>query len=533
MDLQIPKSNIAPPSMISETEISGMLADAVSVIELFEKNNKITRRNAANVADVVCPHCGSDNCTAKKIFYRCKSCGADGDVTDLYAALSGLDWEAAREQIITKFAPWLSDRTSTVFSSKIAERRKKINAEGAEDRKSAEETIKKAVSSAPQHNSHKLREVLFEINNYTSSELLELAERYGSCSCNKPSERVTGSKIWSSTELYNPADLTDADKAPIEFLIDGIIPVGITLLYAPPKSKKSFMALQMFESVTNGTEFLGRTTTRCDGVYFDLEGSKRRTGNRTQQMNVKIPSTSYISHSLPATVCDGLADELRAAHKEKPNVRFFIIDTYSSALGNHKPSGNGAYNDDVAIWQPLHRMACEENIAILFVHHTNKQGKFVSNDVMDRISGSTGLGASSDANIFIDTDGGRDNNRANIMVIPRDAETTTIKAKFDCFRWEAEESVDEFNHPIVQWCLKNAEHGATAKLYTYRYIYESVYGIPAEGRVPSQTVLSALTRSVRVKLYEYGVVVSLNEYNGNEGRGIRINKVNGMNDKEE
>ena len=143
------------------------------------------------------------------------------------------------------------------------------------------------------------------------------------------------------------------------------------------------------------------------------------------------------------------------------------------------------------------------------------------------------MGASSDANIFIDTDGGRDNNRANIMVIPRDAETTTIKAKFDCFRWEAEESVDEFDHPIVQWCLKNAEHSATAKLYTYKHIYESVYSFPSEGRTASTAVLSALTRSVRIKLFEHGVAVSINEINGKEGRGIRINKVNGMNDKEE
>lgn len=101
---------------------------------------------------------------------------------------------------------------------------------------------------------------------------------------------------------------------------------------------------------------------------------------------------------------------------------------------------------------------------------------------------------------------------------------------------ETEESADEFAHPVVQWCLKNAEHGATAKFYTYKCVYENSFGVAldqANALEASRVVLNALTRSVCMKLYEHGIVISVREKNGNEGRGIRITKVNGMDAKEE
>lgn len=520
---------------ISVTERNGLLLDALNILDLFGHYGKITKKCGDNSAVAICPVCGHESCVAKKIYYRCADCGAEGDIVDLYGALEGVAWDRAHSEIIEKYAPWLNNPNSPEFLEAQARRQSQIEKETPDQKRTAAQAINDALKKSSGNSARKLKEIQFELTSYTSEELICLAERFGGeADVGTPthSQDAHGSKTWNRLDLlYNPADLTEEETAPPEFLIDGIIPVGITLLYAPPKSKKSFMAYQIFEAVTNGTDFLGKKTTRCDGIYFDLEGTKRRTGDRTRRMNITIPRTSYISHELTVTVCDGLADELRKMHRERPNVRLFIIDTYSAALGNHKPSGNNAYNDDVAIWQPLHRVALSENISLVFVHHTNKQGKFASDDVMDRISGSTGLGASSDANIFISTDGGRDNNRADIMIIPRDAETQTIKARFENFRWEADERGEDFEHPIVQWCLKNAEHSATAKFYTYKHVYETSMKITpdqSDALEASKAVLNALTQSVRIKLYEQGVVVSTGEKNGKEGRGIRINKVNGM-----
>ena len=53
--------------------------------------------------------------------------------------------------------------------------------------------------------------------------------------------------------------LTDEDKTPPEFIVEDLIPVGLTFLSGAPKLRKSFLALQLASAVATGTEFLSLT----------------------------------------------------------------------------------------------------------------------------------------------------------------------------------------------------------------------------------------------------------------------------------
>lgn len=97
--------------------------------------------------------------------------------------------------------------------------------------------------------------------------------------------------IFAEFGFYSVPDLTEEERRPPEFIVDGMIPVGMTFLSGAPKIRKSFLALQMAVAVATGTPFLGLTTTKCDVAYLDLEGSKSRISSRSARMSTKIPGT--------------------------------------------------------------------------------------------------------------------------------------------------------------------------------------------------------------------------------------------------
>lgn len=89
--------------------------------------------------------------------------------------------------------------------------------------------------------------------------------------------------IFSDFGFYSIPDLTEEERKPPEFIIDGMIPCGMTFLSGAPKTRKSFMALQMAAAVATGQPFLGHVATKCDVAYLDLKGSKSRVSFRAEK----------------------------------------------------------------------------------------------------------------------------------------------------------------------------------------------------------------------------------------------------------
>lgn len=73
--------------------------------------------------------------------------------------------------------------------------------------------------------------------------------------------------IFDSFGFYSVPDLTEEERRPPEFIIDGMIPCGMTFLSGAPKIRKTFMALQMAIAVATGKPFWGHHTIQCDVAY--------------------------------------------------------------------------------------------------------------------------------------------------------------------------------------------------------------------------------------------------------------------------
>ena len=69
-------------------------------------------------------------------------------------------------------------------------------------------------------------------------------------------------------------ELEALDLPPINWVCDDILPEGVAILSAAPKSFKSYMMLDLCTSVCRGGSFLEHSCTKAGALYFDLESGK-------------------------------------------------------------------------------------------------------------------------------------------------------------------------------------------------------------------------------------------------------------------
>lgn len=329
--------------------------------------------------------------------------------------------------------------------------------------------------------------------------------------------------VFDSFGFYIVPDLTEEERRPPAFIIDGMIPCGMTFLSGAPKIRKTFMALQMAIAVATGNPFLGHHTIPCDVAYLDLEGSKSRVSFRTARMTTKIPRNVYITNTITERLADGLVDKLRQLHRERPSIRFIIIDTYSRARGSFKSFGVNAYDADVALLEPIQRMALEENIAILFIHHDKKGAGFMA-DSFERLSGTMGISGSADCVINLVADGKRFDGKATMEYTPRDAKGGEIKLVFDerFGEWQEviEEKPDLRGNPICDWIVRNApERQKEGKTFSYDEVFKFAYGCYIDN--PGNKVREQIEAHKDDLFLQFGIGVQIGVKSHGE-RGIRI-----------
>lgn len=279
--------------------------------------------------------------------------------------------------------------------------------------------------------------------------------------------------------FYTIPGLTDEEKKPPEFIVSGMIPCGMTFISGAPKIRKSFFALQMAVAVATGSRFLGHDTIKCDVAYLDLEGSKSRASSRAERMSIAIPGNVFITNSITERLADSLVDKLRSLHQQRPDIRLIIIDTYSRARGAYKSFGANAYDADVALLEPVQRMALLENIAVVFVHHDKKGAAFAS-DSFERLSGTMGISGSADSVLNLVAEGKRFDGKATLEYTPRDAKGGEKKLSFDELSGEWQEVVelpiDLRGNPVCNWIIENApDKGLSGEFYPYDDVFRYAY----------------------------------------------------------
>ncbi len=190
---------------------------------------------------------------------------------------------------------------------------------------------------------------------------------------------------------------------PLQWLVDGVLPEGTTLLAAPPKVGKSRLALQLALALVNGGYALNSESTRCPSIevlYLALESGERRLQKDIRQLQADgtIPVGLHLATTWRRLAEGGISD-LETFLTKEPGVKLVIIDTLAQARSATHGDNGFLYSSDYLTGAAIKALGERRGISILVVHHTRKA---ISDDPLDSVSGSYGVTGSVDSVLVLE-----------------------------------------------------------------------------------------------------------------------------------
>lgn len=238
-------------------------------------------------------------------------------------------------------------------------------------------------------------------------------------------------------QQWDGASLAEAEFPPIRWAVNGLVPEGITLLAGPPKSGKSWMALDFAIGVATGTNAMGDVVCEPGDVYYAaLEDTPRRMQTRqlTALHGRETPERVDYVFDMPNIDRGGLA-QVEAWLQDHPDARLVIIDVY----GKIKGAGKG-YEADYALVDKFRQLSKRyKSVAIVLVTHTVK--KINKNDPFASIVGGVGLTGAVDASMVLLRQRGEQ--VGTLWLTGKDVEEAATPIELREGRWEVCEPAPE------------------------------------------------------------------------------------------
>lgn len=253
-------------------------------------------------------------------------------------------------------------------------------------------------------------------------------------------ETVTRSEMWTTKgniekpTIINARWLGGQDLKPIEFIVPGLLPVGLNILASPPKFGKSWLALDLCLDVAMGKEFLGYETKEKYVCYLALEDSENRMQTRIKQLLDQGENFPF-KLNIVLRVNDlshGLIEQLNMILDEYPMTKLFVIDTLQYIRGQHNRN-DGAYSADYSEMKVLKQFADDHKICVLVIHHTKKDTN--PNDPFANISGTNGITGAMDT-MWVLSKNERTDIQTKLSITGRDVEMNEYYLTFENGRWE-------------------------------------------------------------------------------------------------
>lgn len=337
-------------------------------------------------------------------------------------------------------------------------------------------------------------------------------------------------------ETITAVDLQRKDIPPLQFVVDGLIPHGLTILASPPKYGKSWMVLDLCLSVAAGRQFLGHRTNQTGCLYLALEDSQRRL---KQRMNLVLGGGQAPGGFAFATdahdLDNGLLDELGGYIKGNPQTGLIVIDTLQRVRGAVHGREN-SYSNDYREIGLLKRFADTHNVALVLVHHLRKMKD--KGDVFDRISGTNGIMGAADTTLVLTKEKRSDEN-ATLSIVGRDVESNEVVLRFskDAFKWsnlgnadwfeEQQAQQDYQDSPIVKTVRKLVEQAPDHQWEgTAKDLMEAGRYIARTSLAVSPRALSKELKALDPLLLSIDSIVHERKSNGSGGGKHRIYYVN-------
>ena len=233
--------------------------------------------------------------------------------------------------------------------------------------------------------------------------------------------------------------------SPKEWIIKGILRSGLYILAGAPKVGKSFLVGQIAYHISTGRPLWGYPVHRSPVLYMALEDDHQRLQERMFRM-FGVESTKDLYFTISAkNLREGLEEQIAGFVKDHPGTRLIIIDT----LKKIRPGDDDTYSyaRDYADMTQLKKIADDNGICLLLVHHTRK--KEDESDAFNTVSGTNGLTGAADGS-FIFAKKRRTDSDAVLQFTGRDLQDQIfyLSKNRETLTWELDRvEVEDFTPP--------------------------------------------------------------------------------------
>ena len=261
----------------------------------------------------------------------------------------------------------------------------------------------------------------------------------------------------AETLLYEPLEKPS-------FVVDSLIPTGLSLFCGSQKIGKSWLMLKLCLCVSQGLPLWDMPTMEGDVLYLCLEDTFCRIQDRLFRLTNEASRRLHFAVA-SCKLSDGLIVQLEDYLKDYPNSRLIVIDTLQKV---RTASKDNAYASDYGDISLIKDFADRHSLAVIVVHHIRKQN---DSDVFNKVSGTTGLTGSADATFVLEKEK-RASDTAKLYVTGRDTPYQEYTLRFRDCSWElverktqeelAREAIPDVLFRLVKFMENRTEWRGTA-----------------------------------------------------------------------
>lgn len=282
---------------------------------------------------------------------------------------------------------------------------------------------------------------------------------------------IPANEIQQNNEIktsWTVHDLLNTQFSEPDWVVPGIIPIGLTALGGRPKIGKSFLGIDLAISKSVGRSFLGKDLSPGKVLYLALEDRPRRIKERLTLLNAPDNAPVQFEFVYPNLMQTGLQILNRMILEEKYSL--VVIDTLSRVMGRLD-------QDDIRemseVFCSLQTIAQNLEISIIGIDHHRKPNGSV-HDPIDDLLGSTGKSAPLDTVLGLYRDRGQHD--AKLMVVGRDVDDQDFKLV-----WNRQKCI---------WSLANELGGDSSRK---NIVYDAIKELSNKGELPTTSNISGKT----------------------------------------
>ena len=175
------------------------------------------------------------------------------------------------------------------------------------------------------------------------------------------------------------------------WVVDGVIPFGVTMMNAQPKVGKSQLCLSLANSVVDGDEWSGRKVAQSSVMYVALEGSSFDWENRLKDLNIELSDNFGFWRT---SFSPDIFIQVKRMMKKK-NCKLLIVDTIGHFDNQilSSPKKGTDYQIQIKQMERYIKLSEDLNCGVVLIHHEYRgDDRAVRNSGMN----SSGMNASAD-----------------------------------------------------------------------------------------------------------------------------------------